>query len=337
MLRRQTAPGGAHSTPPSRTQASAPRRGRVGASVRLARWLLLSAVVLLASACGEKPVATVSTEADAIEMMDVLREYGFEAEKKEVGEGEIKKWSVVLDDGWFGGGELPVALQVLHDHGLPRPEEPPIETSGFIPSETVQRMQEQRKIRVDIERQLRALPGVTHAIVTVVMPPDPTLELNPHPATASALVVYRDPRPSFNEQQVQNMVARSVPGLKPPEVSVTLAQQAPRPVPRRELNARRRNNILLAAGIGLVTVMFFLLVVLWLQTRRQRAQLSALRETPEPAAGEEGEPGTALTPAPANAPPRAEGETASRPNGGQPEDEWEVDLSGRSSGAPRRR
>ncbi|HEV2763887.1 MAG TPA: hypothetical protein VGV38_12975 [Pyrinomonadaceae bacterium] len=328
MLRSQTAA--------RRAGPATPTRGRV------VRALLLVCASLLTAACGEKSVATVSTEADAIEIIDVLRENGFEAEKKEVGEGETRKWSVVIDDGWFGSGTMPVALQVLHDHGLPRPEEPPVESSGFIPSETVERMQQQRKIRVDIERQLRALPGVTHAIVTVVLPPDPTLELNPHPATASALVVYRDPRPTFNEQQVQNMVARSVPGLKPAEVSVTLAQQTPRPVPRRELSARRRNNILLAALIGFVTVLLFVLVVLWLQTRRQRAQLAALRESQEPTGADEASeetPGAALAPvapnaAGANAPTRAANEAGARPSPNKPADDWELGLSGRPTDAP---
>lgn len=342
MLRSHTAARVAESAQSSRVRRSS--RARVAG--RVVRGLLLACALLMTAACGEKSVATVSTEADAIEIIDVLRENGFEAEKKEVGEGEVRKWSVVIDDGWFGEGTMPVALQVLHDHGLPRPEEPPVESSGFIPSETVQRMQEQRKIRVDIERQLRALPGVTHAIVTVVLPPDPTLELNPHPATASALVVYRDQRPSFNDQQVQNMVARSVPGLKPAEVSVTLAQQTPRPVPRRELSARRRNNILLAAGIGLVTVLFFLLVVLWLQSRRQRAELTALRETQEHAEADEAAaetPGTALAPTGANAatPTQQTTPTAANPSArataNKPADDWELDLGRRSPDAPGRR
>ncbi|HYO63798.1 MAG TPA: hypothetical protein VER08_09225 [Pyrinomonadaceae bacterium] len=311
----------------SHTAARRADTGKARPTGRAARLALLLALSLLAAACGEKSVATVSTEADAIEIIDVLRENGFEAAKVETGEGEVKKWSVVIDEGWFGDGTLPVALQVLHDHGLPRPEEAPIESGGFIPSETVQRMQEQRKIRADIERQLRALPGVTHAIVTIVLPPDPTLELNPHPATASALVVYRDQRPSFSDQQVQNMVARSVPGLKPAEVSVTMAQQTPRPVPRRELNARRRNAILVAAGIGLVIVLCFLLVVFYLQSRRQRAELAALRETNE-TPDEAEPPGDALAPVARAPAERREPEAA---DGGP-----ELDLSQRSPDAPRR-
>lgn len=270
--------------PPSEPdpRASSPR----AASVSLRRVAALCLAVLALSmltACGDKPVATVSTEAEAIEMIDVLREGGFETDKREVGEGETKKWGVFINEGYFGEGDLGLAIQVLHDHGLPRPEEPPVEGgSSFVPSETVQRQQEQRRIRADIERQLRALPGVTSAIVTIVLPPaDQAYRIHPQPATASALVIYKDEKPLFNEQQVQYMVARSVPDLQTENVSVTLSQQTPRPVPHRELSARRRTNILLAASIGLVTVLGFLLIVLLLQTRRQRSELAELREGQE--------------------------------------------------------
>ncbi|HVF56634.1 MAG TPA: hypothetical protein VM934_10815, partial [Pyrinomonadaceae bacterium] len=92
-----------------------------GARRRATLFCVSLSLLLLTAACGEKPVATVSTEAEAIEMIDVLRENGFEAEKKEVGEGETRKWGVVLDEGYFGEGNFGLALQVLHDHGLPRP------------------------------------------------------------------------------------------------------------------------------------------------------------------------------------------------------------------------
>lgn len=247
------------------------------------------------SACGEKAVATVQTEAEAIEIIDVLRQNGFEAEKRATGEGEARRWAIVINEGMFGEGDAGVAAQVLHDHALPRPEDPPIESSGFIPSEAEQRLREQRRIRADIERQLRGLPNVMSAIVTIVMPPpDQAYRIQPQPATASALVVYKGDM-LFTAEQVQSMVARSVPDLKMENVSVTISQQTPRPVPRSELNARRRSNLLLAAGIGLIVILAFLLAVVFMQLRRQRAELSELRAGHESPAGatEETEAGAA--------------------------------------------
>jgi type III secretory pathway lipoprotein EscJ len=202
-------------------------------------------------------------------------------EKHEVGEGETRRWAVEMDEGLFGGGDSALALQRLRDYGLPRQEEAPIADGGFVTSEAVQKAQERRRIRADIERQLRALPGVTVALVTVVMPQDPTLELNPYPASASVVIVHKEQSAPFTEQQIQNLVAKGVPKLKAEDVSVTISQQQPRPIPHREINARRRTNLLLAFGAALVLVMGSVLVVLLLQTRRQRARLAELSAPPD--------------------------------------------------------
>ena len=251
--------------------------------------LLLS--ICLSSACGEKTVATVSNEVDAIEIIDVLRENGIEAEKIETAEGEAKRWSIVVKEGMFGSGTFQLAVQVLRDHGLPRPEETPNKESSLFPgSEEARRAEEQRRLRADIERQLRALPGVTRVIVNLVVPGDQTLEIEKTEPSASVLIVHRDQQPAFNDRQVQNMVAKAVPRLKPENVSVTMSQQPPRPVPYDELRARRNNNLLFAAAFALIIILACVLLVLFLQSRRQRAELAALRqaqgETEEEAEGD---------------------------------------------------
>lgn len=249
---------------------------------RAAALCALVGACLLSAACGRAPIATVSTESEAIEIIDVLRESGFEdLEKHEVGEGEQRRWAVEMDEGLFGGGDSDFALQRLRDYGLPRQEEEPIPEGGFVTSEAVQKAQERRRIRTDIERQLRALPGVTVALVTVVMPQDPTLELNPYPASASVVVVHKEQSAPFNEQQIQNLVAKGVPKLKPEDVSVTISQQQPRPIPRREMNARRLNNLLLFACAVVIAGLGVLVGALLIQTRRQRTRLAELNAVPE--------------------------------------------------------
>lgn len=253
---------------------------------RALRSLALCAVAALAlttAACGERAVTSVPTEPDAIEILDVLGQSGIEAEMRAVGEAESRRWEIVVDEGMFGGGEAALAVQVMRDHGLPRPEESDGGDGGLIPSERAEKLREQRRIRGDIERQLRALPGVTLALVTIVLPQDPTLELNPYPATASVVINYQGQAPSFSEQQIQNLVAKGVPNLKPQDVSVTMSPQNPRPVPRAELSARRRNSILLAIGLGLATLLCFFLALLLLRSRRQRAFSDAPQESSETA------------------------------------------------------
>jgi len=278
---------------------------------RAAALCALAAACLLSAACGRTPIATVSTESEAIEIIDVLRESGFEdLEKHEVGEGEQRRWAVGLDEGLFGQDEAAHALQRLRDYGLPRQEEEPIPEGGFVTSEAVQKAQERRRIRADIERQLRALPGVTVALVTVVMPQDPTLELNPYPASASVVVVHKEQSAPFTEQQIQNLVARGVPKLKPEDVSVTISQQQPRPIPRREMNARRLNNLLLFACAVVITGLGVLVAALLVQARRQRARLAELAAAPD----DEGPGPPAAEPAAAAATPNGElaAETAAR-------------------------
>jgi type III secretion protein J len=267
---------------------------RQHASARLPARVLLTALVVCSSlasaACGEKAVTSVPTETDAIEILDVLGQSGLDAAKRETGEGETLRWEIVVDEGVFGGGQAALAVQVLRDHGLPRPEERINDEGGLIPSERIEKLREQQRLRADIERQLRALPGVTLALVSVVMPQDSTLSLNPYPATASVVINYKEQQPSFNEEQVRNLVAKGVPNLKPQDVSVTMSQQNLRPVPQHELTSRRRGNILLAVGVGLVAVLGVLLVILLLQMRRQRAELAARqRDAAVEAADEEPE------------------------------------------------
>ncbi|HEX8455952.1 MAG TPA: hypothetical protein VF656_01420 [Pyrinomonadaceae bacterium] len=259
-----------------------PAQLRARACRRAALLLLVAAVACLTSACGEKSVARVASENEAIEIIDRLREYRIEADKEEVGEGEAARWSINVDEGWFGGDEGARATQVLRYYGLPRPDELKLakDDGGVFPSPSAENSQRLREREREMERKLRLLPGVARANVTIVLPEDDSIKLEPYPATASVLLVHKEQQPTFTGEQVQNQVAGGVPGLRPEKVTVSMLFEPPPPVPSQE-NARRRNGLLLAAGIGLLTVFCFLLVILLLQTRRQRAEIAALREGEE--------------------------------------------------------
>jgi type III secretion protein J len=249
------------------------------------------ALTSFSTACRSRSVTTVSTEAEAIEIIDVLRENGFDADKEEVGETETKRWSVLISVGWFSSGDAALAMQVLRDHGLPRPEdkgmEGAYEEQGMFPSESAQKAQRLKELKTEIERQLRMLPGVVRVSVNIVLPEDNTLNLNPYPASASVIIVHRDPKPAFTGEQIQNSVAGSVPNLKAENVRVTMAQQQPRPVQRRDLEMRRRSTIL-AILAGFVTIVLtILLIMFWRQSRRKSAELAELRDASEREAEED--------------------------------------------------
>src|SRR3712207_5967489 len=89
-------------------------------SRRTLRALALSCLVCLlltAAACGERAVTSVPTEPDAIEILDVLGQSGIEAEMRAIGEGETRRWEIVVDEGMFGGGEAALAVQVMREIG----------------------------------------------------------------------------------------------------------------------------------------------------------------------------------------------------------------------------
>ena len=223
--------------------------------------------LLAGCAWGPKDVIGVSTEADALEIMDVLSKYNIDS-TKELGEGEQKIWVIRVSR----DTDLALVNQILSDHSLPRPAKPPESTSSiFVPTEQERKQKELLLKKLDIERQLRQLPGVTSADVTIVPGGDPIFKVEPDPAKASVVIRYKDSTPS--KDQIQIMVSSSVERLAPAAVAVTLIQLPQREIPPRGGAASKRNNLLLAIGIGLAVLIPFLLLVLFMQNRRRRRPL----------------------------------------------------------------
>lgn len=245
---------------------------------RVSLSLLVLAFVCMTTACGENHVTNVSTEAEAIEIVDLLKENGFDVDKTEVGEADKKQWSVVIRSGLFGGDdEAAYAMQVMRDNGYPRPTDKGMENAyenqGMFPSESAQRAQRLKELKTEIERQIRLLPNVVRVNVNLVMPEESAWSFNPYAATAGVVVVHKD-KAGFTPEQIQHLVARGVPNLKPENVSVTMSQQQARVVPRRDLDVNRRKRMLYAGGVGLIAVLAALAVVFILQMRRGNARLA---------------------------------------------------------------
>jgi type III secretion protein J len=250
--------------------------------------LSLLALMVFAAGCGRKPVANASSEDEANEMIDVLREEGLAVEKEEVaatdgGGGDVaRQWRVVVNEGWFGGDDAVTrAVRVLRDNGLPRPVDKGFEGAydekSIIPSESAQRTQRMKELKTEIERQLRLLPGVTRVSVIIVPPEDKSISFDKHEPTASVVMVRKEQSPPLSEADVQQIVAKGVPDLKAENVSVRLSTQIPRPPPRRDPEGAGRNKLLLAGGTGLVIVLGAMLVFVLLQVRQQRRTIAQLR------------------------------------------------------------
>jgi type III secretory pathway lipoprotein EscJ len=244
---------------------------------------ILLILPLFITACGDATsLATVSTESDAIEILNVLHENGINAHKEDVGEEGVKQWRIVLDQSWFGGAEeVALANQVLQDNGLPRPTysgAAPVSDSGMFKDEATRKAEQLKDREADLQRKLRSLPGVIGVEVSIVEPEDSSIKVDPYPSTASVQIVTRDDPPSFDQATIKGLVARSVPKLNPDSVFVAITPKPVRPLPWREIGALRRHKILDALGLGVMLILGSSIAVLFLQVRRQSHELSSLRE-----------------------------------------------------------
>jgi type III secretory pathway lipoprotein EscJ len=243
--------------------------------------LLLVLLFLMTGCQGATSLATVQTEDEAIEILNVLHENGIEARKEEAGEEGVKQWRILLEQSWLAGSaEVAMANQVLQDNGLPRPSNTGQQAnseSGVFKDEST-RKAEQLKQREDaLQKKLRLLPGVIGVEVSIVEPEDSAININPYPSTASVLIVTKDDPPNFEAETVKGLVARSVPKLTPESVFVAITTKPVRPVPLREFGLQKRHKSLDAIGIGIMIILASSVVVLLLQMKRQNNELLELR------------------------------------------------------------
>lgn len=235
--------------------------------------LLLLAATFFLAACGEQQVSNAANEFEANQMLDVLQTSGLRAEKHQP-EGDAKMWSITIDEGWFGEDEVQPAIQVLSDHGLPRPPEPELKTgessiAGV--SDREEKEQQRRNLQTQIEYQLYTLPDVIRANVIIAQPYDDVFSLEKTPPSASVTLVLKEGQQKFTIESVQNHVAGDVPKLKPENVNVLITQQSLRELPLEKIAARRRKNAIFAIGGGtMIFLMSALGAVLYLSKRRNK-------------------------------------------------------------------
>lgn len=227
--------------------------------------LLFLAIAILLTGCNARKVQTVKIEAEANQIIDVLGENGIRARKNEVGEGERKSFEILVN----GDDEtVASAIQLMEDHCLGRPDPPEPEGGAVITSIEVEKAREQRRMKMNIESQLRKLPGVTCVDVNFVPPQDRSLAINPYPSTASVLVNYKTQAFPVSKDEIASLVARSVPALQAENVSVVVTAKPLRPLPDNKI-AYNFTRIALVSGIGLATILAFVSVVFVLRKKRK--------------------------------------------------------------------
>jgi type III secretory pathway lipoprotein EscJ len=256
---------------------------------RLLACPLLILLLLFMTACGSQDIATVATEDEAIEILTVLYDNGIEAYKEEFGEEGATRWKVLIKGRLLGSGDLATAHRILRNNGLPRPadegREGAAKEDGLVKSDSSEKAKRLKEVETEIERELRLLPSVVRVKVNVAPADSNKLELNPTQATAAVVIVCKDKQPTFNENQVQNLVAGSVPKLQPEGVRVMIAYEPPLLLANRPLEESRRKRLMI--GIFVVSLLGLLLTVLIVQVRRKNGRMedrTAAEEGPSEAA-----------------------------------------------------
>jgi len=234
------------------------------AVVKIIVSLSLLASILMFAGCGATRVQNVKDESEANQIIDVLHEYGIDATTNPVGEGERRVYEIMVE----GNSETRnAAVQLMQDHCLPKPEPPLVEGGTIINSIEKEKQQDYRRTKINIESQLRKLPGATCVEVNFVPPQERTLALNPYPSKASVLINYKTDAFSTNKDDIVALVTNSVPALQPENVAVVIAQKQLRPLP--ENKNYQITRIALIGGIGFATILTFVGIVYFLQRKRR--------------------------------------------------------------------
>jgi type III secretory pathway lipoprotein EscJ len=219
--------------------------------------LLLTAV--FSAACNDAEITSVGTQDEAVEIVTVLYDNGIDSYTREIGDEGARRWTVIAEGKMFEGGLTARALRVLRDNGLPRPNdegrEGAAKEEGLMKSVSAEKAKRLKEMEIEIERQLRLLPGVVRVKTNVAPAEEDALALNPPPATAAVVVVCKDKEPGFTEQHVRELVAGGVPKLKPEYVRVAMTYEPPRPLVPRAVDRSRRNRLLFGGVVfGLLSL-----------------------------------------------------------------------------------
>jgi type III secretory pathway lipoprotein EscJ len=190
------------------------------------------------------------------------------------------------------------AATVLSQENLPPPESPTVLQAlgegSLVPSRTAEHAKLIAGTAGELERSLRATPGVLSARVHLAVPVKSALTIEakePQP-TASVMLAYRGANPPLPVADVQRLIAGAVPGLATEHVSVVMTAMPAPPKPADRELARfgpitvTRSSMLplrlLVAGAALLNlVLIGLLIALWARVRRAQGALAEARAAQE--------------------------------------------------------
>jgi type III secretion protein J len=246
---------------------------------------IVLAVVLAASmiltGCLKSELETGLSEAEAQEVIVMLKQHGLEAQRAYVARGkETPTWTVYV---LGGNSNLVLAWRILQENGLPRQRVKGLDevfsASGLIPTASEEKAKLLVGLTGEITRTLKSVDGVVDARVHVVLPDNsPLLDRSQwSPTTASVLIKYRGKSIPMDENEVKSLVARGVQGLTPEQVAVIYKNVPSMPREARDVAWYVGNQEVTVGAVGIMIFAALLAFGQSFQIRRLKHQIAAMR------------------------------------------------------------
>ena len=242
--------------------------------------VLLSLILL--TGCLKQELQTGLTEAEAQEVIVLLKDHGLEAVRQmsESADQGPPTWTVSVKG---GSQNLFLAWKILQENGLPREKATSLKdvfsNSSLIPTASEEKARMIVGLSGEIRQTLVSVNGVVDARVHVVLPENsPLIEKSEwKPATASVLVKYQGKQLPLQPEDVKSLVANGIEGLQPSNVVVVFKKvESTPPAPTDEgwYFGSRELTVSSLALLILTTVGSLALLV---RSHRQQAKLRHLQ------------------------------------------------------------
>src|SRR5688500_15236736 len=168
------------------------------------------------------------TEEQANEMVVTLANNGINATKVPI-EGEVLSFTLTVPK-----RDSSLAWEILQSNNLPKPPKrgfgEVFAKTSLIPTAVEEKAMYMQAVMGELEKTLQTITGVVEARVHVVLPESDVLKeelQGPTITKAAVLLKYKPDRSGvapFKEDDVRNLVANSVEGLKPADVAVVSSE-----------------------------------------------------------------------------------------------------------------
>ena len=249
----------------------------------MSRVFTLLVLLLLFAGCLKQELQTGLTEAEAQEIIVLLKNHNLEATRlAAAGDSqEEPTWTVYVKG---GSQNLFVAWRILQENGLPREKitglQEVLSNSGLIPTASEEKARLMVGLSGEISKTLEAVNGVVDARVLVVLPDNSPLvdKAEWKSTTASVLVKFQGERPPLETDEIKSLVANGIEGLQTQNVAVVFKKVEVQVEPVRGFAWYLRSQEFSLSAIFLLMVATLGSIVLVIRGRRQRVKLENLQK-----------------------------------------------------------